>query len=71
MFGTMFGDQTLVIALIKGEASRFKLKVHEAVPHSTTFQTHNTAAVMVFTLQTMLHKLVVVCTNILISINWT
>ena len=45
---------------IKGEASRFKLKVHEAVPHSTTFQTQSTAAMMVLTLQTMLHKLVVV-----------
>ena len=55
---------------IKGKASRFKSKVHEAVPHSTTFQTQSTAPVMVFTLQMMLHKLVVVRTNLLISINW-
>jgi hypothetical protein len=34
---------------IKGEASRFKSKVHEAVLHSTTFQTQSTAAMMVFT----------------------
>jgi hypothetical protein len=56
---------------IKGEASHFKSKVHEAVPHSTTFQTHIAANMMVFTPQMMLHKLVVVRTNLLISINWT
>ena len=56
---------------IKGKASRFKSKVHEAVPHSTTFQTHITRLMMVLMLQIMLHKLVVVRTNLLISINWT
>jgi len=55
---------------IKGEASCFKSKVHKAVSHSTTFQTQS-MAVMVFMLQMMLHKLVVVCTNLLISINCT
>jgi hypothetical protein len=55
---------------IKGEASLFKSKVHEAVPHSIAFQT---LPVMVFTPQMILHKLVVVRNNLLIltSINWT
>jgi hypothetical protein len=56
---------------IKGEANRFKSKVCDASPHSTTFQTHITANMMVFMLQMMLHKPVVVRTNLLISINWT
>jgi len=57
---------------IKGEASHFKSKVYDASPHSITFQTQiPTPAVMVFTLQMMLHKLVVVRTNLLISTNWT
>jgi len=55
---------------INGEASCFKSKVHEAVPHSITFQTHITMPMMVFMPQMMLHKLVVVRTNLLISINW-
>jgi len=54
---------------IKGEASCFNSKVHEAVSHSTTFQTHITIPMMVFTLQTMLQKLVVVRTNLLIGHN--
>jgi hypothetical protein len=56
---------------IKGEASHFKSKVCDASPHSTAFQTHITINMMVFMLQMMLHKLVVVRTNLLISINWT
>jgi len=56
---------------IKGEASHFKSKVCDASPHSIAFQTHRTANMMVFMLQMMLHKLVVVRTNLLISINWT
>jgi len=56
---------------IKGEASHFKSKVYNASPHSIAFQAHRTASGMVFTLQMMLHKLVVVRTNLLISINWT
>jgi hypothetical protein len=56
---------------IKGEASHFKSKVCDASPHSIAFQTHISANMMVFTPQMMLHKLVVVRTNLLISINWT
>ena len=56
---------------IKGEASHFKSKVCDASPHSISFQTQSMAPMMVFMLQMMLHKLVVVRTNLLISINWT
>jgi hypothetical protein len=53
---------------IKGEACHFKSQVCDASPHSIAFQT---MAGMVFMPQMMLHKLVVVRTNLLISINWT
>jgi hypothetical protein len=56
---------------IKGEASHFKSKVYNASPHSISFQTQSMAPMMVFMLQMMLHKLVVVRTKLLISINWT
>jgi hypothetical protein len=66
---------------IKGEASLFKSKVYDASPHSIPFQPQvstlpfqpqvSTLPLMVFMLQMMLHKLVVVCPNLLISINWT
>jgi hypothetical protein len=56
---------------IKGEARRFKSKVCDASPHSIAFQPQVPTPMMVFMLQTMLQKLVVVCTNLLISINWT
>jgi hypothetical protein len=56
---------------IKGEASHFKSKVCNASPHSITFQAQVPTPMMVFMLQMMLHKLVVVRTNLLISINWT
>ena len=57
---------------IKGEASHFKSKVCDTSPHSIAFQPNGkTSPMMVFTLQMMLHKLVVVRTNLLISINWT
>jgi len=57
---------------IKGEASHFKSKVCDASPHSIAFQPQvSTLPLMVFMLQTRLHKIVVVRTNLLISINWT
>jgi hypothetical protein len=57
---------------IKGEASHFKSKVCDTNPHSIPFQAHiPTPPLMVFMLQMMPHKLVVVRTNLLISINWT
>jgi hypothetical protein len=54
-------------------ASPLKVKQaasNQAVSHSTIFQTQS-MAVMVFMLQMMLHKLAVVRTNLLISINCT
>jgi len=56
---------------IKGEASHFKSKVCDASPHSIPFQPQVSTLLMVFMLQMILHKLVVVRTNLLISINWT
>jgi hypothetical protein len=58
---------------IKGEASHFKSKVCDASPHSIPFQPQVSTLplMMVFMLQMMLHKLVVVRTNLLIFINWT
>ena len=56
---------------IKGEASCFKSKVCDASPHYITFQSQFITTMMVFMLKIMLHKLVVVRTNLLISIDWT
>jgi len=56
---------------IKGEASCFRSKVHQAAPHTITFQTHILVPMMVFAPQMILHKLVVVRINLLFPINWT
>jgi hypothetical protein len=57
--------------LIKGEASHFKSKICDTSPHSIPFQPRVPTPMMVFMLQMMLQKLVVVRNNLLISINWT
>jgi len=49
-----------------------QIKVCDASPHSIPFQPQvPKPPLMVFMLQMMLQKLVVVRTNLLISINWT
>ena len=57
---------------IKGEANCSKSKICDIGPHSIAFQPEITSLpLMVFMPQMMPHKLVVVRTNPLISINWT